>query len=120
MTNIEFKKILKFIGYGLIAFACTLCFAIATNHIYKELKVTDVLLFEGVLLSLLGVSSLLGDNPNSTFEKEYIKVISSNAKDNECRELNINSTLEPGVDSYVTAIICTTGGLLAVITTFIM
>lgn len=120
MSNIKSKTIFKLIGYGLIVFILTLCFAFAASHIYKELQIADVLLFEGILFSLLGISSLLGDNPNSTFEKEYIKVISSNTKENEYKELNIDSNLEPIIDSYATAITFTTGGVLAIITTFII
>lgn len=113
------KTIFKYFIYGLICFALTVCFAFLTNYIYKEFKITDVLLVEGILFSLLGVSSLLGDNPNSTFDKEYLNLITSNTKEFNKRKANLNSKLEPTVDSYSTAIIFVTGGVLSIIATFI-
>lgn len=118
MLNSKVNTILKYILCGLVCSGCAIVFAFATNYVYNILKITELLLFEGILMFLLGVSSLLGENSNSIFEKEFLNLITKTEPVLKTKNDNLDSSLEPTIDSYAISIIFMIGGLLSILTTF--
>lgn len=110
-------KILKIISISCILVVLLILFAHITNLICSNVKVSDMLFVEGMLLTLLGLSSLFGENINDNFTKEYLKIISSNTNDNDSiknKEFDIEYTLEPTVDSYIVTGVFILTGILAI------
>lgn len=123
MSKDTIKDLIKYSVLGLVYFVFMLSIAFITCIFLKGYEIKDIVFIEGMLSIIIGIASSLGDNSNSIFAKEFLKIISKNFKSNANHietAVNHNLELESNIDSYSTMFIMLIGGFLIIILSFVI